>query len=134
MLFILVMDVLSSLFKHTEDRGLLQGLDGGIVKARLSIYVDDVVLLVKPQDKDLRCVKLILDCFGEASGLVANMQKSCAIPICCGTPVAKDSCSILHCFVGSFPCNYLGLPISNKKHRKSDLLLWVEKIANRLPS
>ena len=36
--------------------------------------------------------------------------------------------------MGSFPCNYLGLPISNKKLRKSDLLLWVEKIADQLPS
>jgi hypothetical protein len=81
--------VLSSLLKHVEDRGLFQGLDGGIVKARLSIYPDDVVLLVKPQEEDLRCVKLILYCFGEASGLVANMQKSCAIPISCGTQLPK---------------------------------------------
>lgn len=111
----------------------MQGLDDGIVKARLSIYADDVVL-VKPQEEDLRCVKLILDCFGEASGLVANMQKSCVIPVSCGSPTAQDSCNILQCFMGSFPCNYLGLPISNKKLRKSDLLLWVEKIADRLPS
>jgi hypothetical protein len=79
----------------------LQGLDDRIVKARLSIYADDVVLLVKPQEEDLRCVK-ILDCFGEASGLVANMQKSCAILISCGSPIAHDSCSILQCLVVLF--------------------------------
>ena len=118
--------------KHAEDRGLFQGLDGGIVKARLSIYADDVVLLVKPHEEDLRCVKLILDCFGEASGLVTNMQNSCAIPISCRTPIAQDSCSILQCSMGSLPCNYLGLPSSNNKLRKSDLLLfsWKASLLN----
>jgi hypothetical protein len=33
-----------------------------------------------------------------------------------------------------FLCKYLGLPISNLKLRKSDILEWVEKIADRLPS
>jgi hypothetical protein len=45
MLFIIVMDVLSSLFKHAEDTGLLHDLAIRNVKFRLSIYVDDVVLL-----------------------------------------------------------------------------------------
>jgi hypothetical protein len=72
---------------HSSLSTLLQGLDDRIVKAMLSIYADDVVL-VKPQEEDLRCVKLILDCFGAASGLVANMQKSCAIPIICGSSIA----------------------------------------------
>lgn len=32
-----------------------------------------------------------------------------------------------------FPATYLGLPISNKKFRKADLLPWVEKLGDRLP-
>jgi hypothetical protein len=51
MLFVLVMDVLSSLFKYAKDRGLLHDLNDGNVKARLSIYADDVVILVKPQER-----------------------------------------------------------------------------------
>jgi hypothetical protein len=83
MLFIIVLDVLSSLFKHAEERGLLHDLAIKNVKSRLSIYVDDVVLFVKHADEDLVCVKMILDFFGEAWGLVVNLQKSCAIPISC---------------------------------------------------
>jgi len=41
--------------------------------------------------------------------------------------------STLHCPVSAFPSNYLGLPISDKKLRKRDLLVWIEKIANKLP-
>jgi hypothetical protein len=77
---------------------------------------------------------LILDCFGEASGLVANMNKSCAIPICCVAPLVRECCNTLQYVVSTFPCTYLGLPISNKKLRRSDLIDWVDKIAARLPN
>jgi hypothetical protein len=33
-----------------------------------------------------------------------------------------------------FPCTYLGLPISDKKLRKNDLMVWVEKVADHLPN
>ena len=39
----------------------------------------------------------------------------------------------LHCATANFPTTYLGLPISNKKLRKCDLMVWIEKIANKLP-
>jgi hypothetical protein len=131
MLFVIVMDVLGSLFRHGESRGLLHSLGAANVRSRLSMYADDVVLFVKPLDDDLVCTKLILDCFGEASGLVANMNKSCAIPICCAAPVVHESSSTLQCVHAAFPCTYLGLPISNKKLQRSDLIDWVEKIATR---
>jgi len=39
----------------------------------------------------------------------------------------------LPCSISEFPCTYLGLPLSNKKLRKIDLMPWIEKIANKLP-
>jgi hypothetical protein len=39
----------------------------------------------------------------------------------------------LPCPRGDFPCVYLGLPISNKRLKKSDLMPWIEKIGNKLP-
>lgn len=47
--------------------GLLQELDSGNVKSRISSYTDDVVLFIKPFEDDLTCTKIILDCFVEAS-------------------------------------------------------------------
>ena len=41
---------------------------------------------------------------------------------------------MLACSVAEFPCTYLGLPISDKKLRKTDLLPWVERIGDKLPS
>lgn len=37
------------------------------------------------------------------------------------------------CTISEFPCTYLGLPISDKKLRKEDLMVWVDKIGNKLP-
>jgi len=39
----------------------------------------------------------------------------------------------LQCTTSNFPTTYLGLPISDKKLRRSDLLAWIAKIANKLP-
>jgi hypothetical protein len=76
MLFVLVMDVLSSMFRTAKNRGLLQSLGGADVRSRVSIYADDVVLFIKPIEADLNCAKMILNCFGSVSGLVTNMLKS----------------------------------------------------------
>jgi hypothetical protein len=134
MLFVLVMDVLSSLFKVAEEKQLLSSLEGAIMKSRLSLYADDVVLFVKPREDELNCVKLILDCFGEASGLVTNLHKSCAIPIRCEDDLLHEGCNILQCTPSSFPCTYLELPISDKKLSRNILMTWVDKIADRLPN
>jgi len=134
MLFVLVMDVLNSLFKLAENRGLLHRLEGANIRNRLSIYADDVVLFVQPFEEDLHCVRTILDCFGSASGLVSNLQKSYVIPIKCNQQAVQVGCNILQCSSSSFPCTYLGLPISDKKLRRNDLMVWVDKIADRLPN
>jgi hypothetical protein len=134
MLFVLVMDVLRSLFKLAENRGLLHDLDDANVRCRLSIYADDVVLFVRPLEEDLKCVRLILDCFGAASGLESNMHKSCVIPIGCDGSAMQEGCRTLRCAPAAFPCTYLGLPVSDKKPRRSDLMIWADKIADRLPN
>jgi hypothetical protein len=46
----------------------------------------------------------------------------------------QQGCNLLLCSSASFPCTYLGLPISDRRLRKADLMDWVEKIADRLPN
>jgi hypothetical protein len=62
------------------------------------------------------------------------MNKSCAIPIKCSDQAVQQGCNLLLCSSASFPCTYLGLPISDRKLRKAYLMDWVEKIADRLPN
>jgi hypothetical protein len=62
------------------------------------------------------------------------MHKNCAIPIGCDVSAMQEGCGTLRCAPAAFPCTYLGLPVSDKKLRRSDLMIWVDKIADRLPN
>ncbi|WVZ78922.1 LOW QUALITY PROTEIN: hypothetical protein U9M48_026563 [Paspalum notatum var. saurae] len=131
MLFILVMDTLNSLFIKAEEMGLLQPLTRGFAGQRISLYADDVALFIKPSVDEMNLTTQILEVFGEASGLRTNLQKSCVIPIRCEE--RETIASTLACSVSEFPCIYLGLPISDRKLKKADLLHWVERIGDKLP-
>jgi len=131
MLFILVMDVLNSLFMKAEAEGLLLPLHS--TGQRLSLYADDVALFIRSEEDDLQITKNILQVFEKASGLRTNLQKSCVIPIQCDDEIAEVVNNTLQCTTTSFPTTYLGLPVSDKKLRRCDLLIWIEKIANKLP-
>jgi hypothetical protein len=41
---------------------------------------------------------------------------------------------VMRCSLATFPCNYLGLPISDRKLKQNDLMMWIDKIADRLPN
>uniref|UniRef100_A0A0A9B2N8 Reverse transcriptase domain-containing protein n=1 Tax=Arundo donax TaxID=35708 RepID=A0A0A9B2N8_ARUDO len=133
MLFILIMDVLNSLFIKAGDEGLLQPLSSRSTKQRVSLYADDVALFIRLDEEELQIIEDILDCFGSASGLQTNLQKSCVIPIRCEESTLSVVEERLHCPTAEFPTTYLGIPISNKKLQRCDLLPWIKKIADRLP-
>jgi hypothetical protein len=124
------MDVLNNLFVKAEHEGLLQPFNRGVSGQRLSLFADDVALFIKPATEELLTTKGILNIFDEASGLHTNLSKSSLIHIACEEDVLAATNEILPCSRAVFPCVYLGLPLSNKKLRKIDLLPWVEKIAD----
>jgi hypothetical protein len=133
MLFVLAMDVLNSLFCKAGELGLLQPLAQRNRGQRVSLYADDVTLFIKPVEEDMIPTREILQTSGEALGLKINFQKSCVIPIRCEEVVLTTISGTLHCAPATFPCTYLGLPISDKKLHKADLMAWVDKVGDRLP-
>lgn len=100
---------------------------------RISLYADDVALFIRPTEEEMSLSMDIVDRFGGASGLYTNLQKNCVIPILCEETQVELVGQTLPCTAAEFPCTYLGLLISDKKFRKSDLLVWVDKIGNKLP-
>jgi hypothetical protein len=84
--------------------------------------------------EELIITKDILRIFGEALGLKANLQKSNVISIRCDDEFISAISETLPCSSSVFPCTYLGLPLSNKKLQKPDLLPWIDKLEDRLPS
>ena len=82
MMFILMMEPLQRLFAMADSQGLLLPFVGA-PNQRVSIFVDDVMLFLKPEARDLDLCNAILGSFAGASGLRVNRAKTCAIPIRC---------------------------------------------------
>jgi len=111
---------------------LLQQLAMHHVSHRVSFFVDDAVMFLRPSCTDLQTIKLILDYFGHASGLRINLAKSSLSPIHCSETDLLLTSEILSCPVKDFPCTYLGLPLSLRKPTKTEFLPLIDKLNPRL--
>jgi hypothetical protein len=72
-----------------------------------------------------------LNLVGEASGLKTNIQKSSVYPIRCGEELITLH-DRLPCDLSSFPCKYLGLPLSLKKLSKNQVQPIIDRVADQL--
>jgi hypothetical protein len=133
MLFILVMDVLNWMVTRTAEAGLLRPLSRRPIQHRISLYADDVALFLRPAAEDISLTLQILQLFGDASGLRTNVQKSSVMPIQCSDDNMAVIQSLLPCEIMSFPCKYLGLPLSLRKLTREQFQPIIDRIADHLP-
>jgi len=68
MLFVLAMEVINKAIHWLDDQGVLTRL-GPVGVQRVSLYADDLIMLLIPDESDLLAIKNLLQIFGEASGL-----------------------------------------------------------------
>lgn len=113
---------------------MLQPLARRAVGHWVSIYFDGVVLFSTSTADDLNLIKTMLQKFGIASGLHTNMAKSSIVPIRCEGDEVEAARVVMGCTTATFPCKYLGLPLSIRKLTKADLQAIVDKVVDRLPS
>jgi len=131
-----VSDVVYSSYGCTELNGQLSHFDGlvaascllqplAVQQARhqVSFYADDAVIFLRPYNLDLITIRHLLDLFGHASGLRTNLAKSSVSPNHCNDEDLALTTNILSCAIKTFPCTYLGLPLSIGKPTKEVLLL-----------
>lgn len=133
MLFIMIMEPLHHMFKLVAARGILAPLARSGMKHRLSMFADDVVFFTKPNELDLHTCAMLLQTFGEASGLKLNLAKSAAFPIRCSTEMMEMVEQTFGCPSGSFPCKYLGLPLTLRKQSAVQLSYLVDQLVGTLP-
>ena len=133
LLFVIAMEALNALIRTAENSGVLGPLDCK-VKERAFFYADDMVFFVAPKQQDLVIAKVILEIFGQASGLRTNGNKCLISPIHCDL---EDTVTLLRFFPGKlapFPVRYLGIPLAISRLKKADLQPLVDKVANCLPT
>lgn len=105
-LFVIAMDVLNHFFKWIQEQGFLSPTPG-LGSFRLSLYADDLVLFVTPEQRDLEVIKVALHIFGLASGLFSNLEKSVATLMHCSAEDMERVQSVLAFGVEQFPCRYV---------------------------
>jgi hypothetical protein len=75
----------------------------------------------------------VLQVFGQASGLFANLDKSVATPIHCTDAEIQLVQEALSCRIEGFPCRYLGVPLSIFRLRKIEEQGLIDAVAARIP-
>lgn len=85
-------------------------------------YVDDTLLIMKASQRELFCLKGILNSFTNTTGLKVNYSKSCILPINLEATKTAQLAATFSLQVGSFPFTYLGLPMGITKPRIKDFL------------
>jgi hypothetical protein len=70
MLFVLFMEVINHIVRWWLDgQGLLTQLGSAVIRQRVSLYADDPILFIVPNESDLLVLKVTLHIFGQASRL-----------------------------------------------------------------
>ena len=121
------------MFDVALERGTLSPLASRGLTQRVSMFADDVMIFLKPEVEDLTTCVALLRLFGEASGLRVNLQKSAALPIQCNLEIMERVVQVLGCPQGSYPCRYLGLPLTLRKQTAAQLMGMVDQLARCLP-
>jgi hypothetical protein len=115
--------IISKVLSSSTTRVLVNGEPGDIIHHRRGLRQGD----------ELNVLKEILRIFGEAIGLVTNINKCSITPIHCNDQQVDMSQEIFPCNVQNFPCRYLGLPLSVKKLPKIAFQELIDKVADKLP-
>ena len=134
MLFIIALEPLQALLALAEQESQLEPIHHSAAKIRVSLYADDAAVFLNPVKEDVKMALQILEVFGQASGLQVNLEKSAVYPIRCENLNMEEFLQPLGCQVSSFPCKYLGLPLSERRLKRVDIQPLFDKVAAKLPA
>lgn len=96
------------------------------------LYADDTLFLIKPEQQQMRFLKIILQIFERMVGLRINLQKSELLVTTAQMEETQRLAEILGCGVAEFPITYLGMPLTNKRLKKEHYMPLIHKITKKL--
>ena len=116
------------------EESMLSPVGGCTAIQRVSIYADDVVIFLKPIVQDLVMVRGLLQCFGEASGLRVNYQKSSATLIRGDQQEEEMVAQVLQCSIANFPIRYLGLQLAIRPLTRAQWQPMLDRVMDLVPA
>jgi hypothetical protein len=132
LLFVLLMEVLSTLIRLADSWSLLAPLHQNLSQHRASLYADDLVIFLSPMEHDFWIMRSNFDAIREASGLACNIAKTQMVAIRCDEEQLALATSLFPCQAFEFPIKYLGIPLSTHKLPRSAFQLLIDKMPDKL--
>ncbi|KAM0917777.1 hypothetical protein ACQ4PT_009218 [Festuca glaucescens] len=132
MMFILALEPLQRLLEKATEHQVITPLKLRAARFRASFYADDAALFVNPVKEDTTAIQSILKFFGDVSGLRTNLEKCVAYPIACQGICLDDFLQDFGGVQSTFPCRYLGLPLSFRKPTKGEVQPLFDRAIGRL--
>jgi hypothetical protein len=127
------MDALTEMLDKAKATGHIRGLFPHIIPGGVSHlqYVDDIIIMVEPDDLGIANLKFHLLCFESMSGQRINFHKSEMLILGKSKAEQTSIANHLNCKHGSFPLSYLGLPVSDRALTAADWNHLTTKVAKR---
>ncbi|XP_071714243.1 uncharacterized protein [Rutidosis leptorrhynchoides] len=93
---------------------------------------DETIIFAYPSIEEMWCIRQILDRFYQVSGLQMNASKTVLYGLNVPNEELNLFAEVFDCKVGSFPFEYLRVPISAKSHRVSTWKPIIRKFKKKL--
>jgi hypothetical protein len=136
LLFVLAADLLQCVINKAHQHGLFKLLTPSRDGAGFPIiqYVDDTILVMKASQRELLCLKALLESFAQSTGLRVNYAKSCLVPLNLSDEKAGILAGVFGCKIQGMPFTYLGLPMGTTKPRVEHYAPLMNRVKRQLTS
>ncbi|VFQ96624.1 unnamed protein product [Cuscuta campestris] len=133
LLFVLVMEYLTSLFSYSTkiSKFRYHPMCASLKVVNL-IFADDLIVGCKADVKSVKVIMEVLERFNKCTGLQINKEKSSIVFGGCKEDLEKEIISITQMNKGELPFTYLGCPISSSRLSIQDCDNLVEKICAKI--
>lgn len=135
MLFVIAADALARCVFSACHAHMLSGFSAGQGRdpmIPLLQYADDTIFFLEGSAESARRAAILVELFGEVSGMKINHSKSSFIPFGMSEVVASNCAHELRTPAGSLPITYLGLPLSDHHIGSTGWTPVVERMERRL--
>lgn len=132
MLFNIAADIFQQMIKainKSQPLGISSKLKDSLMAFQ---YADDTAVIASANPSSLISLKLIIRLFAGISGMNVNFSKSFFVPL----NIPRDDLpwikAVLGCKLSTFPVQYLGLPLTIKKHTADLYMPLIERVERKL--
>jgi hypothetical protein len=136
LLFVLAAELLQCIINKAHQQGLFQIPIPSRDVAGFPIiqYADDTIMIMKVSQRELLCLKDLLESYGQSTGLMINYAKSCLVPLNISEEKAELLAGVFGCKIQGMPFTYLGLPMDTTKPRVEHYALLMNRAERQLTS